>query len=570
MAWVVEIDGIDVSAHVQYGVSIQAGLNERPSARLTLKVRDGVSYTGPVVRKNVDLIDSPEIVFRGVVWTVRESPVVHDRHTLYEVECVGYQALADVVLFNGPLTGGSLESMLNTAVANLSPHGIQVDPSQVTGPTLDTMSFNFATITQVLDALAGASGYNVAWDGDYVRLEDPGTVSAPFALTESNSTICGLEHTQTLANYVNEVWLIFGGSDQRDVVDTFTGDGSTKTFVLHYFPVAMPGYVSENSVSYAVAPYGGTGYRWYYDEATNAMIVDAAAAAPSNGHAIAVSFPAQFPGAYLARDAAEYATNGPWTISVNYPDIYEWSHAAYAAGWELDRRKGVVKKVSVKTFTSGLEPGMVVSITATNYGLSATSCLITRVAAKHVLQKKDKESLFEYTIEAIEGNQWQLNWQEYFKSLVGSSGAGTAGGVLTGGGSSGGVASSAPFRVLLGVRGEDDPIFAPSASTWFDAPGHVDWVLRGNQIAGVVRMRIHLKSASTNATVSARYYDTSTSTAVSAATTGVNSTTLTHRDTICTLVPDLDHVYRLQLMVTGSAATTAPVAYSKPTLENSV
>jgi hypothetical protein len=569
-AWTVTIGGDDVSAYVQYGVSLSSGINERPNVRLQLKVRDGVSYTGPAVRDNIDIEDGADVVFRGIVWTVRESPVIDDKHRQYDVECVGYQALADVVLFNGTLGPGTMESMLNTLALNLAVHGIQVDPAQATGPTLEAMSFTFATATQVLDSLAGASAYNVVWDGDYVRLQDPGTVSAPFDLTESNSTICGLEHTQTLLNYVNEIWVIFGDSSVRDVTDSFLGDGTTKTFALHYVPSAAPGYVSENSVSYPVAPYGSTGYRWYYNSADQTMVVDAAAAAPTNGHVILVPFPAQFPGSYFVRDAVEYAAHGPWTITVAYPDIFEWSHAAYAANWELDRRKGVVKRVKVKTFSSGLEPGMDINITATNYGLSGTNCLITNVRASHVLKKQNGDALVEYQIEALEGNQWQQNWHEYFRKLNTGTGVGSSASVLTGGGGGGVVTSTGPFRVLLGVRGEDDPIFAPSADTWFDAPGHVDWVLRGNQIGGLIRMRIHLKSASTNATVSARYYNTSASAAASDATTGVNSTTLTHREVNCTLVSDLDQVYRLQLKVSGSAATTAPVSYAKPTLENSV
>lgn len=436
--WEVTIGGTDVDDYVQYGVSLQKGLNQRPSARLQLKVRDGVVYSGPVVRNTVDITDDAVSVFRGIVWSVRESPVVANRHRQYDVECVGYQALADVVLFNGIVSGGTLESMLNTVVANLSVHGIQVDPSQVTGPTLDAMGFSFATITQCLDALAGASGYNVVWEGDYVRLEDPGTVGAPFDLTTANSTICGLEHVQDLGNYVNEVWLIFGSAEQRDVTDGFTGDGSTKTFPLHYVPAVQPGNLTENGTTWAVGVHGvDTGYRWYYRASDNALVVDAAQSAPSNGHLIVVPFTAQFPGAYFVRDTPGYTAHGPYTITVSYPDIFEWSHAAYAANWELNRRKGksdgtTPKRVTVKTFTPGLEPGMDVNITAATWGLSSTNCLITSVQARHVLQQRDGDALVEYRIEALEGTQFKQNWLDYFRRLTVSTGSGSAGGVVSG------------------------------------------------------------------------------------------------------------------------------------------
>jgi hypothetical protein len=552
MAWTITIGGDDVSAYVQYGVSMQAGLNERPGLRLQLKVRDGDSYTGPSVRDNIDVEDTPDMVFRGVVWTVRESPVVDHMHRQYDVECVGYQALADVVLFNGPIAGGSLESMLNTAVANLSPHGIQVDPAQVTGPTLETMSFNFATITQILDALAGASGYNVAWDGDYVRMEDPGTVGAPFDLTEANSTICGLEHQLSLSNYVNEVWLIFGNAERRDVTDSFTGDGSTKTFALHYTPAAAPGYVSEDAVSYPVAPLGATGYRWYYDSVNQAMVVDAGEAAPANGDAILVPFQAQFPGSYLARDAVGYAAHGPWTITVAYPDIFEWSHAAYAANWELDRRKGVVKRVKVKTFTAGLVPGMDVNITATNYGLSSTNCLITNVRARHVLQKADKEPLIEYEIEALEGNQWQQNWQEYYRKLNTGSGVGSSGSVVSGTGS----VSTVTVR---GAFWGGSRQFGWQTGSWEDA---IDWLpIALDGTAGVpVTVRVDQRTEHSGTSVQVRIVKVSGGTVMA---TGAASSSTAGDTALLTFTPSTGSTdYKLQVLGSNASAQVFAIGQS--------
>jgi hypothetical protein len=551
MAWNVDIDGDDVTPYVQYGLSFQAGLNQRPTARLQLVVRDGDVYTGPEIRKNIDITDSPDIVFRGVVWTVRESPVVHDRHTRFDVECVGYQALADVTLLNGIVGPGTLESMLNTVVANLSPHGIQVDPSQVTGPSLTAMGFNFATCTQCLDALAGASGFNVVWEGDYVRLEDPGTVGAPFALDESNSTICGLETTSTLNNYVNGVWVFFGDSSQRDVTDGFTGDGTATEFPLHYVPAVAPGNLTENGVTFAIGVDGvDTGYRWYYRSSDMTLVVDGTA--PTNGHIILVPFTAQFPGFYHAVDSGEVTSFGPWDITVSYPDIFEWSHAAYAANWELDRRKGVARRVKVKTFTAGLEPGMTVNITATNYGLSSTSCLITNVSARHVLQKKDKESLFEYTIDALEGTQYQLNWQEYFRKLLGSSGAGSAGSSVSGG-------TSSTSTTVRGAFWGGSREFGDDAGAWRDV---FSWLpVRIDGTAGVpTTVRVDQRTDNAGTNVQVRIVKVSDSSVMA---TGAASTSTSWDEELLTFTPDTgSNDYKLQFKGSNTSAQVYAIGQS--------
>jgi hypothetical protein len=557
--WAVTVGGDNVTAYVQFGLSMQAGINQRPNVRMTLRVRDGVTHNRPEVRDTVEITDSAVSVFRGIVWSVKESPIVDDKHREYALECVGYQALADVVLLNGIVGPGTLESMLNEVVTNLLVHGIQVDPSQVTGPTLTAMGFNFATITQCLDALAGASGYNVVWTGEYVRLEDPGTVGAPFALDESNSTICGLEHTRTLANYINEVWVIFGDSSIRDVTDGFTGDGSTKTFPLHYIPAVAPGNLTENGTTWAVGVYGvDTGYRWYYRSSDQALVVDAALSAPANGHIILVPFTAQFPGAYFVRDATGYANFGPWTMTVSYPDIFEWSQAAYAANWELDRHKGtsvtgeVVRRVRVKTFTAGLESGMTVNITATNYDLSSTSCLITSMSARQVTKQRNGNQLVEYTVEALEGTQYQQNWLEYFRKLNVSTGAGASGSVVSGG-------TSSTSTTVRGAFWGGSREFGDDAGAWRDV---FSWLpVRIDGTSGVpTTVRVDQKTDNAGTSVQVRIVKVSDSSIMA---TGAASTSTSWDEELLTFTPDTGaNDYKLQFTGSNTSAQVYAIGQS--------
>jgi hypothetical protein len=272
------------------------------------------------------------------------------------------------------------------------------------------------------------------------------------------------------------------------------------------------------------------------------MVVDAAAAAPANGDPILVPFPAQFPGSYFVRDAVEYAAHGPWTITVAYPDIFEWSHAAYAANWELDRRKGVVKRVKVKTFAAGLEPGMDVNITATNYGLSSTNCLITNVRARHVLNKRS-DVLVEYEIEALEGNQWQQNWQEYSRKINTGTGVGSSGSVVTGTGSVSTVTVRGAF--WGGARQ-----FGWQTGSWEDA---IDWLpVSLDGTAGVpVTVRVEQRTENAGTSVQTRIVKISDS---SVMVTSASSSSTSWDTALLTFTPSSGSTdYKLQ--VHGSNAT---------------
>src|SRR5687767_4347627 len=101
------IDGTDVLPYLQFGLSTDAAINGRPNLRCKLRVRDGDGYR-PSIRDEVELTDDGDIVFGGIVWSVRETDVINYKHRDLDLECTGYEALADVTVFNG-----------NTAADNL-------------------------------------------------------------------------------------------------------------------------------------------------------------------------------------------------------------------------------------------------------------------------------------------------------------------------------------------------------------------------------------------------------------------------------------------------------------------
>jgi hypothetical protein len=525
-----EIDGTDVLSYLQFGLTTDASINGRPSLRCRLRVRDGDSYR-PSIRDEVELTDDGAIVFGGFVWSVRETDVIDYKHRDLELECTGFEALADVTIYNGTTAADNLKDVVSDIAVSLSSHGITVDSGMASGPSLDALAYPFQTVREAFDMLALASGWNWKFDHEkHVLFEDPGTVGAPFALDDTNSTLLALEHNTTLAGYTNDVWLLFGDSSEQAVTDGWIGDGATKTFALHYFPAATPGIVFENSIAYPVALWGQTGYRWYYDPSVNSLKVDAAASAPSNGHIITSDFPAQFPGLYVSQNASEYATYGPWTTVVRAPEIFEWSQARYAADGELARRQGVVRRLKASTATPGLKPGMSVNVTASKRGLTSVNFLIERVSMRHQTKKPNGEHLFFYEIEAVEGNQYQQNWIEYFRSLSRGSSAG-GGGTVSGGSGS----SSTTVVTAKPYWGGSRQAGVVANNTWVDAREFLSVRIDGGTGSGPsVTVRASQRTANAATSVQVRIVRSDTTAAM---VTGAASTSTSWDEELLTFTP---------------------------------
>lgn len=535
--------------------------------------------------------------FGGTLQSVTESAIGGDVGISTRIECVDFNELPsrrEDVKETYP-AGQTLRQVVIQLVATyLAVYGVFVDLAMPSGPTLEEQVFDYVSATDAFNHLSDVTGW--VWDIDYIRqftmrVPVPGTTPVELKTGVNANVLIGSQWTSDVNDYRN-VQIVRIGNGTQDKVDNFVGNGSNRVFPLTYTPVAgtRPAQVEMPSGSGTYLNVGVHGvdtlFEWTYRSSDNAL-VQLTEAPPGTPHAPVangvqfrtVPYVAAFPMAVSFTNGLEFALRGPYVKRTDAQDIFDKAAGEELAEGLVRRYDSIPKRVSLGTSLSreplaaGFHAGQQGPITITERQISGQH-LIEAVRSKDsgaVLPSGDIDWFFE--IDAIEGDEYQGSWEDWFRQIGGTSGGGSAsGGVATGGGGGGGggTGTAALFRVLLGVRTEDDPIFAPAAGVWFDAPGAVDWVLRGNQIAGLVRMRIHLKSASTNATVSARYFNTSASAPVSDPTTGVNTTTLTHREVFCTLVPDLDQVYRLQLMVSGAAATTAPISYSKPTLENAL
>jgi hypothetical protein len=548
------IGGTDVLDYLQGGLSCDQYLNGRPNLRCRLVVRDGNSYR-PELRDEVIITDDGTRVFGGIVFRVQETDVIDYKHRELTVECAGFEVFADVTVFNGATSAGTLKAALTTVSTSLSSHGISVDPAQTNGPALTDLAFPRLTVRQSLDQLAAASEWNWKFDNfKQVKMEDPGTVGAPFALDDTNSTILALDHTKTLADYANDVWFVFGDSSQQYLTDGWTGDGTTKVFPLHY-PIAIkPGNLLENGAIEVIWTYGvDSGKRWYYRASDNSLVVDAAASAPINGHIITAEYTAQFPALYVAQDLTEIGLYDPWTVVVTDSSIFEWTQARYAAEGELARRHGVVRRLKAKTRSAGLEPGMTVNVTATKRGLSSVNFLIERVSIQHQTKTSAGTHLFFYEIEAVEGNQYQQNWIQFFRKWQGASATG-GGAAASGTGSSGStVVISKPYWGGSRIQGH------LTNNAWEDlnenVPVRIDGGTGG---AATVTVRVLQRTFDSGTSVQVRVVRSDTTAAMA---TGAASTSTGWDEELLTFTPDAGlHDYHLQIKASNLSADVYAIA----------
>jgi hypothetical protein len=537
-------------------LQVEHYLNNRPVLRCRLRVKDGVGYR-PDVRDEVVVTDDngggPVRIFGGIVFSVKETDVVDYKHSDFDLDCTGYEVFADSVLINGIVVSATTKSMLTTIVTNLGAHGLSVDPLMTaTGPVLPTQGFPWFTCRQALDQIATASGWNWKFDNfKQVRMDlGSDATGAPFPLTENNSSISSLEHTKSLANYVNELFVLFGGQGQRQATDTWLGNGSNKIFVLNHPAVGAPPTVTEETMSgnvtYPVALVGTAGFRWLYNPTLRQLELPVGETAPFNGADITATYTAQYPGVVFKRNTAEFNSKGPWTIVVEYPDVEKIDEAEYVAQGELDRRVGVVRRLRATTYTPGLEPGQSVEVTATKRDLVNADFLIDRVSISHETTLRNGSHLFRYEIEALEGNQYQQNWIEFFRNLQGKRGVSAAASGSFSGGASGPVT-----KVAYAFWGGSRQFGQLLAGVWADVIDFVPIRLEAPASGGTpVTVRVIRRTA--NSSVDVRTRIVRSDGVVKAL--GATTDSVTWNTEFLTFTPD-EGVYDYQLQVWGENNT---------------
>ncbi len=294
---------------------------------------DVVSVGSPVERygvfSQVVVVEDGVTIFAGTITQARESgvggPVIDadgNPQIVTQITAEDQNRIADRVTATETVAAGTLlKAFLTTLVTNyLAAFGVTLHASQVNGPALPEMSFDIARLTQVLQALADATGY--VWRIDYdkkLRMWSPGDLLSPFDIDQSDvpAKWGGDVEIETILgdNYANRVIVLSDLLDEERHVETFPGDGVTSVFPLEWTLIKGIGIIHIYELD-GVTPAGGETFgippdaplQWHYDSTDNTIHRDIG---PTDATKIyRLTFHGTFQANATAEDAGEIAAHG--------------------------------------------------------------------------------------------------------------------------------------------------------------------------------------------------------------------------------------------------------------------
>jgi hypothetical protein len=462
--------------------------------------------------------------FGGHVIDCDEKPFYADSGIeMHLVVADWHKVVADQVI-NAPYASQTLKAIVTHVHSSvLTSVGLRLDPAMATGPTIDSVGFAMAYIDEVFDYLSKLTGW--IWYVDHcgvIRFYEPGTVAAPFTITSATILEDTFRKQRTFNEYRNSQWLWIGGSTQRDITIAFVGNGVQRRFPLDGGISAIntppsgsievtriPGPDVQNL---PVGIFGVDALEWTWDTTTREWVHTGGTVLDSND-AIAITFGVQYPIALFDEDSTEVTLRGR-KVKVDRNDsifdIGEGDNYIQA----LLRRYGQNPpiKVAFDTYNAGLFPGQTATINLPNRGISSVEFLIDSVNAED-----DGSGDIKYSVTAIEGDEFQPFWIQFFKDDV-SGGSGsvvyspTPGGGVSGGGSGGGGATITGVALLrFPLGGHNGSYIVATNTDWHDIEQHIDLPLAKDLMpAGMLFfVRVHIKTNNSGASIQAGLRNTS-------------------------------------------------------------
>jgi hypothetical protein len=380
-------------------------------------------------------LDDVEL-FGGILWDHKETDIGGPGTGIDgALVFIDKTALTDVVYFNGPIEAGSLLFQLSAFMPNMGPHGVTLSPDQETGPTLAAQTFAFLTIRECLDSLAQQATaaqepswiYTINAAGELLMFQ-PGSITAPFTISEDEGNYRSLEWVRNVNTYRNEGWARYGSSGVQVTTEVFEGDGANRTYPLARALVLSGGLATPSgfvtvtragpTVTTETIDLGGSA-EWHYDSAQNALIHDAAEPALLDGETISIDYSVSGAGLEFYRHTAEYAEFGPWTLVLDYPDVTNPAVALALITAEVHQRIGFNKRVTLVIDEPGIRPGMILPMEVPSRACEGDFLVLGVRTVEEAIQPTDDpadagERFFRFELDLIEGNVYRTNWRAFW------------------------------------------------------------------------------------------------------------------------------------------------------------
>lgn len=420
----VTVNGVDkTSSLIKDSLFIRLQLNNK-SNTAELKFKD---YE-PTERATIQISINGSVVFGGfiirksaTILGVKGSTVVN-----WSVECKDWSELLESVTVNEELTESSDSSIVAYLFTTYLPSSGFNTSTDVR--TLDNdldITFTNVSLREALDQLAqrvGANWYikpnkNIYWFSP----SNPDTASFGISSSPNDSTTFGflnnsLSYDIDSSTIVNQIKIIAGvKSTGTKQTDSFTGDGSKKTFTLSQIPDAIV-YCGYNDGIGTYTTYGsfvglapqdklateGGSYRAVIDQANKTIKLEGSTGnPPANGTSINVVYYYKELVDLTYDDLGSQALFGTYPISLMNQTFGSEEEARKKATALLEQNSRGKSKIGFDTTKYGLLPGQLVTIDVSELDLTsglATSKLLLESGDKLLLESGDKIVLEEHSI----------------------------------------------------------------------------------------------------------------------------------------------------------------------------
>ncbi len=362
----------------------------------------------------------------------------------------------------------------------LDDYGVTLHASQVNGPTLPSVVYDDTRVDEVLAQtikLTADLGQVFVWKMSYakvLRAFQPSTSLAPFDLVgnDLDPEVRGdVEVDPSNDGQANQVIVKLTPKSETGRIESFTGDGVTDTFQLHYTPTKfLYGIITMFELD-DVTPAGGETFwpsgasspvQWEYDPITNTIIrLDG----PTDATKIyKITFDGTFSGRWEATDASWTSTPSSRRQKViTLESIPEDASGQAFADAELAKSLTGPIYVKYKTWENGIEPGQQQTINISARNVNADG-VVTEVVIR------DQFDHLEYSVTVVvDDAQTNLDrtWGDVYK-LWGKFGSGGGGGGTVIG--SGGATVLGPAPPNKSVQRNEAGAFGGSEWFTFDSP----------------------------------------------------------------------------------------------------
>lgn len=372
-------------------------------------------------------------IFAGTINDYDEQPFFADDGIQMRMSCEDYNAKAELVLFNGISVGPTLRDHVDTSLISglASNYGIRRDPAMATGPSLGIIGVPFQYVMEFWKTLSRMSGWVFYVDqAKVVRWVQVGTILAPMDIDDTLPLAGTLKIGKTYNQYRNSQWVWYGGSSQFTYTESETGDGSTVRWGLTGAPVG--GFPSAGYVTVTVSGVtfdlplsleGSGATAWTYNPLTNELVVTAALAV---GDTWSLTYLNQGPLVVNREDAAGIAAHGLRTNITNVEAITTAADAEAYADDLLRRYSRTPRIITFDTYDDRFAPGQTAAANLPNRGLTGEDFLIDSISSRDDGSGNVDEHII-YSIHAIEGEEFQNLWIEFFRDQAGGSLGGQTG-----------------------------------------------------------------------------------------------------------------------------------------------